>query len=75
MPSRWGFNQIFGYNRLTGYLYPLFNTTINGVFYMGNSNIPKGLSFGGLDLYALIGHDVAGTWDTNGRVMTIVGFY
>ncbi len=77
MVNRYTFYQLFGYNQQTGYLYPLFNTWINGAYYERYLNIPRGLSFGGLDLYALIGHDIAATWNSPAtpNAVTIAGFY
>ena len=75
MPTRYGFYTVFGYNQQTTFLYPLFNTWINRAYFPAGMNIPRGLSFGGLDLYTLIGKDVAATWDDHNRTLTIYGFY
>lgn len=75
MVNRYTFSSVFGYNQQTGFLFPLFNTWINGAYFIQYSNIPKGASFGGIDLYGLVGKDVAGTWNTQTRTLTIVGFY
>lgn len=76
MPTRYGFYILFGYNQQTGFLYPLYNTWINGVYFPAGMNIQHGPAFGGLDLYQLAGKDVAAIWigpPTN--TLTIQGFY
>jgi hypothetical protein len=71
--SRYNFYNIFGINPQTGDIYPLFNTRINGAFFQQYYSIPKGPSFGGIDIYRLIGRDFTGTWDTTTKVLTIIG--
>ena len=75
MPLRYGFYTIFGYNQQTGFLYPLFNTWINGFFYPAGININRGPAFGGLDLYVLAGKDVAAVLNGDTNTFTIYGFY
>lgn len=76
MPTRYGFYILFGYNQQTGFLYPLYNTWINGAYFPAGMNIQRGPFFGGIDLYQLAGKDVAAIWQgppTN--TLTIQGFY
>lgn len=75
MVNRYGFYNLFGYNQQTNFLYPLYNTWINGIYYPAGMGIQRGPSFGGLDLYNLSGRDVAASWNTNAVSLTIHGFY
>ncbi len=79
--NRYGFYTIFRLDPNTNLLHTLFNTYINGLYYPINTVIPRGSSFGGLDLYNYIGRDVAGNWNPNPLPnilppsLTIIGFY
>lgn len=75
MVNRYPFYNIFGYNAATTDLFPLYNVVINGVTFSFGYSIPRGNSFGGLDLYSLMGRDVAGIWNDQTRTLTIIGFY
>ena len=74
MVNRYGFNQLFGTNA-QGFIFPLFNTWINEAYYAPYVNIPRGLAFGGVDLYAVQGRDVAAIWDSALNRITISGFF
>lgn len=73
MINRYNFYKIFGKNPATGDIYPLFNMRINGQSYLQYYSIPRGLSFGGIDIYRLEGRDFSGTWNQNTQVLTIIG--
>lgn len=74
MPTRYPFINIFRINP-QGEIYPLYNMVINGRFYQQFISIPRGPSFGGLDIYALQGRDFLGTWDGTARVLTLTAYY
>lgn len=71
--NRYSFNNIFGINPTTQDIYPLYNMRINGMFYPQQVSIPRGLGFGGIDIYRLIGRSFTATWDSENKVLTIVG--
>ncbi len=71
--NRYSFYNIFGVNPVTQDIFPLFNMRINGQSFQRNISIPRGLSFGGIDIYRLIGRDFSGAWDDTTNVLTIVG--
>lgn len=71
--NSYNFYNIFGINPQTQDIFPLYNMRVNGVNYLRNYSIPKGLSFGGIDIYKLVGRSFSGTWDENTKVLTIVG--
>lgn len=80
--NRYGFYTIFRLDSVTNLLYTLYNTNINGLYYPSNTAIPRGTSFGGLDLYNYMGRDVAGNWNQTPPLsslfppsLTIIGFY
>ncbi|OGH15126.1 MAG: hypothetical protein A3H50_01300 [Candidatus Levybacteria bacterium RIFCSPLOWO2_02_FULL_37_10] len=75
MVNRYNFSVIFQYDPLAGTITPKFNVAINGVPFNRGIAIYKGTSFGGLNLFNYIGRSIAGTWDSNARVLTILGFY
>jgi len=75
MPTRYNFSSIFGTNSQTRDIYPLYNMVINGRFYPRYYTIPRGLSFGGLDIYALQGRDFLGTWNPTTMILTITAYY
>lgn len=71
--NRYSFQNIFGINPTTNDIYPLFNTRINGMYYPQYISIHRGLGFGGIDIYRLIGRSFSGTWDSENKILTIVG--
>lgn len=79
--NRYAFYALFRFDPNTNLLYTLYNTSINGLYYPAGTAIPRGLSFGGLDLYSYIGRDVAGNFSPSPipgvlpQTLTIVGFY
>lgn len=74
MVNRYKFHSLFASNPTTGLLYPLYNTWINNVYYPAYLTIPKGYSFGGLDLYSLAGREIAAILNPDNS-LTISGFY
>lgn len=74
MPIRYPFYNIFGVNPQGG-IYPLYTTVINGQLYAQYYTIPRGLSFGGLDIYALQGRDFVGTWNQTARILTLTAYF
>ena len=75
MPVRYSFYNIFGKNPSTQNIFPLFNMRINGQTFLKLYSIPRGLSFGGIDIYQLEGRDFSGTWDATSQILTITGIY
>ena len=73
MLNSYNFNNIFATNSQTQDIFPLYNIKINGVLYLRYYSIPKGPSFGGIDLYQLVGRDFSGSWDDASQTLTIVG--
>ncbi len=73
--SRYSFYQVFTYNQITGSIFPKVNVRINGVGFTNNVIVPKGPTFGGLDLYQYMGRDMAGIWNDQLKELVIVGFY
>lgn len=73
--NRYRFFDVFQTSQQTGLFFPTVNIVINNLRYPAYYNIPRGISFGGLDLYNYSGRDIAGTFDPNTRTLTIVGFY
>lgn len=71
--NRYSFHNIFSINPTTGDIYPLFNMRINGMYYPKNYSIPRGLGFGGIDIYRLTDRSFSGTWDDTSNILTIVG--
>lgn len=73
MYNRYNFNTLFGINPHTQDIFPLYNTIINRIPYRPYISIPRGSSFGGIDIYRFVGRTFTGTWDQNTRTVTIVG--
>jgi len=73
--GRYRFEVIFNYNATTGIIIPRFNVLINGVPFNRGVAIYRSTSFGGLNLFNYIGRDIAGTWNPQTRVLTVLGFY
>jgi hypothetical protein len=75
MPVRYTFSAIFGINTETHDIFPLYNTIVNGQYFQRNISISRGLSFGGVDLYQLIGRDFGGYWNSTTQTLTLVALY
>jgi len=75
MPVRYTFSAIFGINTVTHDIFPLYNTIVNGQYFQQNVSIPRGLSFGGVDIYQLIGRDFGGYWNPTTQTLTLVTLY
>jgi len=73
--NRYGFFGVFQTSPATGLLFPRVHVVINNLRYPAYYNIPRGISFGGLDLYNYVGRDIAGTFDQTTSTLTMVGFY
>lgn len=79
--NRYNFYAIFRFDPSTNLLYTRYGTYINGLYYPQNTAIPRGLTFGGVNLYSYMGRDVAANWTPNALpnilppTLTIVGFY
>lgn len=84
--NRYNFYTVFSIDPTSLLLQTIYPTYINGLFYPKGTTIPRGLSFGGLNLYNYAGRDVAATWTPNALLqgtlssifpptLTIVGFY
>jgi len=73
--NRYQFFTVFNTSTVNGLLYPRVNVIINNLRYPAYYNIPRGISFGGLDLYNYVGRDIAGTFDPTTSTLTMVGFY
>lgn len=75
MPVRYPFYNIFGKNPSTFDIFPLYNTKINGQLFYKLYSIPRGLSFGGIDIYKLEGRDFSGVWDPQTQILTITAIH
>ena len=75
MFTRYTFFSIFAINAVTQDIYPLYNTTVNGKFYQKNVSIPKGLSFGGINIYQYISRDFGGTWNDVTKTLNLTTAY
>lgn len=80
--NRYGFYTIFTLNPSTQLLSPNIDVYINGFYYPAGSPIPRGITFGGLDLYSFMGRDIAAYPNmppapppTPRQTLTITGFY
>ena len=73
--NRYSFYTIFRYAPDSTYLFPDYKVIISGTPFSPPLPIPRGPVFGGLDLYSVMGKDIAGTWDDIKKELTIVGFY
>jgi len=73
--NRYRFFDAFATSTVSGLLYPRINIVINGLRFPIYYNIPRGISFGGLDLYNYVGRDIAGTFDSISNTLTMSGFY
>lgn len=71
---RYPFYNIFRVNAQND-IYPLYNVVINGQLYRQYFSIPRGLSFGGLDIYALQGRDFLGVWNPNTQILTLTAYF
>lgn len=75
MPTRYRFFDIFGINPESQDIYPLYNMVVNGQFFRQYYTIPRGLSFGGIDIYTLVPRDFAGTWNGASQTLTLTSIY
>lgn len=75
MDTRYQFYNIFGKNQYTQDIFPLFNMRVNGQFFQQFVSIPRGLSFGGLDIYRLEGRDFGGVWDAAINTLALTTIY
>lgn len=73
--GRYRFDNIFRRDPATGYLIPNFPISVGGNLYNTGVPILPGLNFGGINLYAFVGKDIAGNWDNTQRVLIFMGFY
>lgn len=73
MFNSYNFSNIFAINPQSQDIFPLYNIRINGQVYLRHYTIPRGPSFGGIDLYQLVGRNFSGTWDDASQILTIVG--
>lgn len=72
---RYHFFNIFGVNPQTQDVYPLYNTWINGQFYAQYVSIPRGNSFGGINIYQFIGRDFGGNFNTINNTLNLITVY
>jgi len=73
--QRYNFYNIFGFNKVTGDIYPLYNMIVNGQYYQQYYSIPKGISFGGINIYQYVGKDFGGTWNSQTQTITLTTVY
>ncbi|OGD79874.1 hypothetical protein A2368_03115 [Candidatus Collierbacteria bacterium RIFOXYB1_FULL_49_13] len=73
MLNRYNFKDIFGINSKTGDIFPLFNMMVNGQYFVQYFSIPRGLAFGGIDIYRFVGRSFTGYWNNTNKVLTIAG--
>lgn len=75
MPTRYKFFAIFGINPDTQDIYPLYNMYVNGQFFQKYYSIPRGVSFGGINIYQYIPRDFGGTWNAQNNTLTLTTVY
>lgn len=73
--NRYLFYNIFQINPQTGDIYPLYNIIVNGQFFQQYYSIPRGQSFGGVDIYQLVGREFGGTWNATTNTITLTTLY
>jgi len=73
--QRYEFFAIFGINPGNGDIYPLYNTSVNGSYHAQNVTIARGLGFGGINIYQLVGRAFGGTWDNQARILTLTTLF
>ena len=75
MFQRYNFNAIFAINVNTGDIYPLYNTYVNGQYFRQFFSIPRGLYFGGINIYEYVGRDFGGYWNNQTQILTLTTVY
>lgn len=73
--GRYKFDSIFRTYLPLGIIIPRFTVIINNTRFPSGQAINRTTSFGGLNLFDYIGREIAGTWNSTARELTILGFY
>lgn len=74
-PGKFDFYKIFSFDQSSNTFTPLYNIRIAGILYPKLQPIPHPINFGGINLYNYVGKSIAGSWDSQSKILDILGFF